>query len=71
MNTINQSSPSTTSAAADAASLQLNIETLSQVSIGGQGESYLEGMGGMEFSYTASERGGADALRCSPSMVIR
>ena len=60
MNTIYQSSPSTTSAAADAASLQLNVDTLSQVSNGGQGESYLEGMGAMDFSYTASERGGAD-----------
>ena len=58
MNTINQSSPSTTSAVADAASLQLNIDTLSQVSNGGQGGSYLEGMGAMDVSYTASERGG-------------
>ena len=58
MNTINLTSPSTTAAAADAASLQLKVETLSQVSNGGQGESFLEGMGGMDFSYTSSERGG-------------
>ena len=62
MNTINQSSPSTTSAAADAASLQLNVDTLSQVSNDRHGESFLEGLGGgMDFSYTSSERGGADA----------
>ena len=58
--TINQSSPSTISAVADAASLQLNVDTLSQVSNGGQGESFLEGMGAMDVSYTSSERGGAD-----------
>ena len=60
MNTINLTSPSTTAAADDAASLQLNVDTLSQVSNGGQGESFLEGLGGMDFSYTSSERGGAD-----------
>ena len=59
MNTINQSSPSTTSAAADAAILQLNVDTLSQVSDRVPGESSLEGMGAMDFSYTSSERGGS------------
>ena len=58
MNTINLTSPSTTAAADDAASLQLNVDTLSQVSNGGQGESFLAGLGGMDFSYTSSERGG-------------
>ena len=60
MNADPQSSPSTISAAADAAALQLNVDTLSQVSNGGQGESFLDGMGAMDFSYTSSERGGAD-----------
>ena len=60
MNTINLTSPSTTAAAEDAASLQLNVDTLSQVSNGGQGESFMAGLGVMDFSYTSSERGGAD-----------
>ena len=64
MNTINQSSPSTSSAAADAASLQLNVDTLSQVTNGGQGESFMEGLGGagMDFFYTSDDKGGADEV---------
>ena len=72
MNTINQSSPSTTSAAADAASLQLNVDTLSQVSNDRQGESFLEGMGAMDFPILRVRGGGVPTpLRFSPSRVIR